>query len=127
MILGCYDPIFVIKGEIKGTVKNKGYEGKGESVQKISDAAVSIKCYGGYQSPALKNLKVFSDINGVYEIQGIGSAENCELIFEHPNFKQKTIKIESMRHKDSTQSLEHSYKINVELEPKNGKGDSSIK
>ncbi len=116
LISGCYDPYFRIRGEIYIPTTSSYLDNSERSKQKIPNVAVSIRCKGFVSQP-LKDLKVLSNIEGFYQIQGIGTAEECELIFEHPNFKPKIVKIEPELHKDPSQKLKYGYKVNVELEP----------
>ena len=109
LVLGC-DPVFVIQGDIYTRLGSD----TGKNIHKIAETDVLIQCHKNYIPSGLQTK---SDDKGFYRLRGIGVPKRCELIFRHPHFKTKVIKLEPNLHKAPDLGW-YGYKVDVELEPK---------
>lgn len=120
MFIGCpmvevmSDTVFYeIKGETYSYMNTK-INDKDEAAIKISDVDVSILCPGILRS----SQKTKSNDKGFYILKGKGVIEDCEMIFDHPHYKRKVIKLNKTYLKNNTYPLSPIYEVNAELEPK---------
>ena len=113
VLLGC-DPVFMIQGSIYSCMMSSDEH---KTAYKLKDVNVKIRCAGDYIPSGLQTK---SDDDGFYRLRGIGIPKQCELIFDHPDFKKKTIKLDPSLHK-APDLGGYGYKLNVELEPLSGK------
>ena len=108
-----YKFTYEIKGEVFEDVSDTTVKNKVESLKKISDVAVSVLCPG--KSRRVQRAK--SDSNGSYIVKGEGAVEDCELIFDHLNYKREVIKLGKEYRKEDA----FLYEVNVEMVPINRK------
>ena len=109
-ILGC-DPVFVIQGNI---YTHPTTSVGGENSYSVNDVNVSIKCYKDYIPSGLQTK---SNHQGFYRLRGIGIPQNCELMFDHPDFRKAIIKLDPNVHKAPDLGW-YGYKVDVQLEKK---------
>ncbi len=84
-----------------------------EKDNRISQTTIAILCPGLLRS----TKETLSDYRGEYVLHGTGAVEDCELMFEHPNFNREIIKINKEYLKYGRYTLSPVYEVNVTLEP----------
>jgi hypothetical protein len=78
---------------------------------KITKTKIHIKCLRDI--PLSKTTSV--DINGFYQLEGVGVPEGCTLVIENPNFLHKEITIEDLHLKNNEHPGSYVYEVNVKL------------
>ena len=85
--------------------------------QRLSSVSVRSSCEKTRLDPPHETL---SDNNGSYTLQGYlsGPLDDCELSFEHPQFKRKVVKLHPDRRDQKAETgFIRVWTIDVELEP----------
>jgi len=111
MILGCPVAylgdryIYGIEGEIYGLGSMNG----------IPSVRVRLSCS---KSKLSGSHETTSDNKGYFVLKGYGAPYDCELIFDHPAFKQKIIKLDQDSREEPKEGFGWVWKLKVELEKK---------
>jgi hypothetical protein len=104
---------YTVKGNVaipqftKIALKQSASSGAG----KIEKTKIHINCLR--DTPLSKSTSV--DMNGHYQLEGVGVPEGCTLVIENPNFLHKEIAIEDVHLKDNESSGSYVYEVNVKL------------
>ena len=82
----------------------------------ISSVKVNASCRETKLDPP---LQIMSDAKGSFSLHGYyaGALDDCELSFEHPLFKRKTVRLKPARELTADTGLSRVWTLNVELEP----------
>jgi hypothetical protein len=98
--------IYKFQGSISNSLDHK----------RISSAKVIASCEKTILQPP---LETFSDANGLFILNGYftGALDDCELNFEHPQFKLKTVKLQPARDLKADTGFMRIWTVDVELEP----------
>lgn len=85
--------------------------------QQINNVRVKAACEKTRLDPPLETL---TDEKGLFTLHGYfsGSLDDCELIFEHPQFKRKVVKLQPARELKADTGFMRIWTIDIELEPK---------
>ncbi|MFC1811764.1 hypothetical protein ACFL03_03640 [Thermodesulfobacteriota bacterium] len=78
---------------------------------KTAQTKIHIKC--PRDIPLSKSTSV--DMNGYYQLEGVGVPEGCTLVIENPNFLHKEITIDNLHLKDNEPPGSYVYEVNVKL------------
>jgi hypothetical protein len=99
----CY--VYRVEGEIYDT----------GSINKISSVKVRILCL---ESKLSGPHETRSDNNGHFILKGYGAPYDCELIFEHPEYNRKIMRLNPELREEPKDGFTWVWKVNVQLEPK---------
>ena len=80
---------------------------------KITKTKIHIECFRDI--PLSKSTS--TDMNGFYQLEGVGVPEGCTLVIENPNFLHKEITIENLHLKHDERPGSYVYEVNVKLTP----------
>jgi hypothetical protein len=82
----------------------------------ISSVKVNASCKETKLDPPLQTI---SGDNGLFTLHGrfTGALDDCELSFEHPQFKRKVVKLKPARELTADTGFSRVWTLNVELEP----------
>lgn len=98
--------VYEFKGRVYSSLDQKG----------ITSARVNASCNKTRLDPPFHTI---SDDNGMFTLRGrfTGALDDCELSFEHPQFKRKVVKLQPARDLTADTGFSRVWTLNVELEP----------
>lgn len=123
LLLGC-DTMFYVKGSVAKSCYLISGKCENEDRIPIANVNVIVKCTPNSRLATLRHRdqKLITDKYGYYKFGSFGmpSLYDCFLIFTHPLYKQKVIKLDSHLHRDATTEYAYDYVIDVDLKQNNG-------
>jgi hypothetical protein len=98
-----------------------GYKFTGTIINSLDHKSLaSVKVIGACEKSRLDPpVEVLSDDNGSFALNGYGSGalDDCQLTFEHPQFKSKVVKLQPARELKEDVPFMRIWTLSVELDP----------